>query len=428
MALGDPFATTYEGARKSLGTIGEALQQTADAYVKRKQKEATQKADVTKTLISAGLLQPSITGEYEYGGMKFGVRQPYTPETVPAGAKVTKYTVDKHGNLMPTYEVQTPKEIEENLKATEALRAAGYFTDIDQPVTDVKPTPTPDVLTDITGLTQPTTETSEEVEKHIQDFRGGLLAQERRAKISEKEAFAKVDAKKEVFKLSEKARVNFGRAMAMYSGVIAQIKGAEIEQGGLGLTPGLKGQFLAGIKRPGYGRVSAAYGQTAETALSMNSILTGQNRVIRGVVAMIFKSLPGGLDPEDQVAGKVSQSIRNAYKITKAWEKGGLTEKELAKLPTIKMQVGDRVVDAVDIPENRISEMMTLYKLTPQEERELEIIIEDILSTPPAPARKLGRGIKAPAGKVRVINPNGKAGFIAEERLEEALKRGYTRG
>lgn len=34
----------------------------------------------------------------------------------------------------------------------------------------------------------------------------------------------------------------------------------------------------------------------------------------------------------------------------------------------------------------------------------------------------------SPAGKVRVINPQGKAGFIPAEQLEEALKSGYTKG
>jgi hypothetical protein len=34
----------------------------------------------------------------------------------------------------------------------------------------------------------------------------------------------------------------------------------------------------------------------------------------------------------------------------------------------------------------------------------------------------------APTGKVRVVNPNGKAGYIPESQLEEALKAGYKKG
>ena len=39
MAIGDPFSTTYEGARQGVGAFGQALQQTAQSFAERKQKE-----------------------------------------------------------------------------------------------------------------------------------------------------------------------------------------------------------------------------------------------------------------------------------------------------------------------------------------------------------------------------------------------------
>lgn len=39
MAIGDPFGTTYEGARQGLGTIGEAILGIAGLYAQRKQRE-----------------------------------------------------------------------------------------------------------------------------------------------------------------------------------------------------------------------------------------------------------------------------------------------------------------------------------------------------------------------------------------------------
>jgi hypothetical protein len=39
MGLSDPFSTTYEGTRQSLGTIGAGIQQSATQFAERKQKE-----------------------------------------------------------------------------------------------------------------------------------------------------------------------------------------------------------------------------------------------------------------------------------------------------------------------------------------------------------------------------------------------------
>ena len=198
------------------------------------------------------------------------------------------------------------------------------------------------------------------------------------------EADEQMKAKSEVLKLSEKARANFGRSMGLFKNIVAQIKGAEKEQGGLGLGPGLKGQFGAKTKRPGFGRVSSAYGQRVETALSLNSILTGQNRVIRSVVSMILNSLPGPLDPPDQVASKLSQSIRNAYMLTKAYQKAGFTPEKLRNLPSRRIMLEGKPVEAVDIDID-----FSLYALSEKEEKKVEAIIQDILRTPIAKARTL---------------------------------------
>lgn len=204
------------------------------------------------------------------------------------------------------------------------------------------------------------------------------------------EAAERMKAKSEVLKLSEKARANFGRSLGLFKNVIAQVRGAEKEQGGLGLLPGIKGKIGAGTKRPGYGRVSSAYGQRVETALSLNSILTGQNRVIRSVVSMILNSLPGPFDPPDQVAAKLAQSIRNAYMLTKAYQKAGFTSEKLKNLPTRRIMLEGKPVEAVDIDID-----FSLYALSEKEEKEVEAIVQDVLKTPSAKKRTLPGAIQS---------------------------------
>jgi hypothetical protein len=208
-------------------------------------------------------------------------------------------------------------------------------------------------------------------------------------KKQQQEQESKLKAKAEVFKLSEKGRANFGRAMGMFSTIVAQAKGMQEEQKktlekvgvkttGLGLLPGLTGALAVKAKRPGFGRTAAFRGQRRETAISLNSILTGQNRVIRSVIGMIFETLPDPFDPEDIMATKLAQSTNNAYRLVKAFQKAGLTPETLQQM------------SAGELNDIDAKSLIALYTLNPNEQKEIDKIIKDILKTPAMPARRFG--------------------------------------
>lgn len=200
----------------------------------------------------------------------------------------------------------------------------------------------------------------------------------------------KIAAKVEVLKLSEKARANFGRAVSLFSNIVAQQKGMQeeqkkylqekgIETTGLGLLAGTAGRFGTALKRPGFGRTAAFYGQIAETAIGLNSILTGQNRVIRSVVSMIQRTLPDPRDTEEMSATKLAQSIKNSYGLVKAFEKAGYTPQKLNTMTPAELNS----IDA--------DSLIGLYTLSSAEEKELENIIDSVLKAPAMPARQFGR-------------------------------------
>ncbi len=232
------------------------------------------------------------------------------------------------------------------------------------------------------------------------DTKETLLGREARLKKEALLTEQKIKAKGEVFKLNEKSRANFSRVASMFSNIVAQVKGAEEEQGGLGLGPGLRGQFGVLIKDPKFSRTASAYGQRVETALSMNSILTGQNRVIRSVVSMVLKSLPDQRDPDTTVAAKIAQSMKNAYMITKAWQKAALTPEQLKSLPTTKLTVKGKTYDVVDVT-------LPPFQLSPEENAEIEKIISDILATPAAKVRTLGREDISPQQALEELKRRG---------------------
>lgn len=200
---------------------------------------------------------------------------------------------------------------------------------------------------------------------------------------------AKLKAKAEVLKLSEKARANFGRSIGLFSTMIAQAKGMQEEQKemlekvgvkttGLGLLPGIAGTLAVKTRRPEAARVAAFRGQMRETAIGLNSILTGQNRVIRSVVQMIQETLPDPLDPEAMMATKLAQSITNAYKLVKAFEKAGLSPDKI-------QQMSEGELSGIDA-----RNLVALYTLSSREEQEIDRIIDDVLATPAMAARKFG--------------------------------------
>lgn len=301
-----------------------------------------------------------------------------------------------------TFSPISPAERVKNLEAQELLGQGGYGGQTSQTTSQAQTTPQAGnlaaMLMRAQGPGQPQRPTSQprpmmqpqgqpsmmRPQGQPNMFGGGILGAKARTKAMEQQAEGKIKAKAEILKLSEKARANFGRSVSLFQQITAQLKGKAEEQQGLGLWPGIKGAIATKTKRPGYGRTAAFLGQQRETAIGLNSILTGQNRVIRSVVRMIQETLPDEYDPQDIAASKMAQSIKNAYKLVKSFEKAGLSPGVLRKM------------NPSELNQIEAGSLVGLYTLLPEEEKEVERIIQDVLQTPVVQKRFLpGLGVQS---------------------------------
>jgi len=191
----------------------------------------------------------------------------------------------------------------------------------------------------------------------------------REKKQMEVEIQKKTEAK---FKRQEeltKINTNFNTTVAEFSQLVAQLKGG-IEEGGAGsLLKGFYGSVNTALKNPKFSRTASIPGQIKETSLVFNRILTGQNRVIKGVVEMILQTLPTEFDPPETISAKIEQSVSNAYRIKKAFEKAGLS-------PDVLKEMSQTGLNSLDI------DAMMTTGLNSQEQQELQGILENIKSTP----------------------------------------------
>lgn len=137
-----------------------------------------------------------------------------------------------------------------------------------------------------------------------------------------------------------KTRQNLARLGGSFSELVANMKLMEKEQGGLGVGPAIKGTFgrlgarLAGETDPTkvFSGISGFEGQLNEMALSLSPILTGQNRVIQGIVAMIQKTLPTRTVTGPEATRLIRQTLTNAFKIQLAVQKSIISPEEIKKL------------------------------------------------------------------------------------------------
>jgi len=284
------------------------------------------------------------------------------------------------------------KQIDEMLPSASERKAQIELANIENRQAGQTPGGLPTTITD----TQPVSPVSSSEQKGTPQFiqiQDGLdkfgLPKFKTVKNPEFERLEKVDqqilkSQGEQLKKSIGSNVNFKRTASMFKNIIAQVKGSAEEKGGLGLKEGLRGKVGVAIKDPKFSRTASAFGQRVETALTLNSILTGQNRVIRGVVDMILKSLPEDLDPGTTVASKVAQSLKNSYSLVKSFEQAGLTPEKLKGL-------SQEELDTIN------PQSLEGFDLSTEEEAEIEAIIQEVLNTPAAKRRALP-GIGQPIG------------------------------
>ena len=162
---------------------------------------------------------------------------------------------------------------------------------------------------------------------------------------------------------------NFAKVVNLFSNLVSQKKSQLKEVQGGGLAQGLIGKGGAFLRKEGYSKTAAFPGQRTETTLALNSILTGQNRVIEGVTRKIAATLPDEFDTESFSADKVAQSIRNSFGLFKAIHKANLS-------PEFFSSMTEEQAKNFDI---------TPQKLTKEENDAVNQLIKEILATEEAP-------------------------------------------
>lgn len=185
------------------------------------------------------------------------------------------------------------------------------------------------------------------------------------------------------------AKERFGRTSGILKQFTAQLRGLHEDQGGGGLVKGMKGQLLAAkgkiMDTPDGARVEAFKGQRIETALSLVGIVTGQNRMIEGVLNKLLETLPTGYESEAQAEQKLRQSIQNAYRLTKAYEKFGidLSSRKSSKIDNVDGKDVE-FVSLTDAEQKMINSQLN-NPMTEQEKADMESVVNEIISTPATP-------------------------------------------
>lgn len=216
-------------------------------------------------------------------------------------------------------------------------------------------------------------------------------AEARRIEIREKIGAETKALTKQQVDLSEK-ETNFARVFNSFERAMAQLKGGIEEDAAGSLMKGIWGDLRILAKRPGVSRAASYDAQMKETALSLNNVLTGQNRVIKGVVQMILQTFPTRKAPPDMIAQLFTQSMENAYGIMKAFEKAGLTPERL-------QQMSDKELNSLNI-----QGLLASTELTPEEISEREQFVQRLLDTPAAPTRTIKVQDKKIGEKLRTLD------------------------
>jgi len=187
-----------------------------------------------------------------------------------------------------------------------------------------------------------------------------------------------------------KASENVRRLQGAFSELVSQGKLMAKEQGGLGIGPAIKGATgrfgarITGETDPykSYSGITGFEGQLAEVALSLSPILTGQNRIIEGVVRMIKTTLPKKISSEADFSRNIHQSLRNAYRIALAIEKNTISPEEIKKLNS----------QNPGVIQNRLKALISSVKLSEDEEMAFEEMWQNVSNTPAAKPINIFRG------------------------------------
>ena len=195
---------------------------------------------------------------------------------------------------------------------------------------------------------------------------------------------------KDLAKRRRETQEGFQKTVGLFSNFVSQFKLKLASQPGGkgGLPQGAAGKVGAFFKIDKFAPVEAIPGQRRETALALNSVLTGQQRVIRGVVDMILSTLPSDFDSEACAAQKLSQSLRNDFRLIKASNIGVLNKDILEGFNTSpitakQLRAGEFPVDRDDGV--RLQEfLLRNVTMTEDETRIVDILVRQVLDSPMA--------------------------------------------
>ncbi len=181
---------------------------------------------------------------------------------------------------------------------------------------------------------------------------------------------------------------NFEKVRSLLKKTVGQAKARFEEQGTLdvpdfglegfdvgGPIRGKIGSAAAAMRIPGFERTGTTFGQETETTLALNSILTGQNRVIKGVTAKIAKTLPRDIETPASMREKIAQTVRNSFGLFKSLEQAGFT-------PEMFDALSDAEASDENSQFNQTILALPFSELDEEEEIAAQQLIDDILGTP----------------------------------------------
>ena len=201
------------------------------------------------------------------------------------------------------------------------------------------------------------------------------------ADMSGETAAIKTGATEEAKRLSKlkagtgKAEVNWAKVQNLMKNIWDRKK-EQLGDTGAGLLVGGAKVALGKAKLPG-GEATAKYeGQRTETAMALNSILTGQNRLIEGIFHRIAATLPDELDPKGYAIPKIEQSLRNSFGLIKAMKMNGLLDEEFLQQHEVELPGGE--IGVSDAYEARVARLAPA-PLEESEEQEIRKIVNYVL-------------------------------------------------
>lgn len=283
----DPFSTTAALSQKGLGAFGEALTKTAETYAERKKQEREyrlkqQYPDPMTALFMAS--RPDLFGK------------PGQPQTGQS-------TAQDFSNLSL-----------ENLNITEDdlanLDNEDDLYDLLEERTAVLDSPAQQMLSTAGMTKQPTPKYG---------FTGIVGGKAKMGILPESQAELRVweNWQKQVGKNKQTLSETYNTMIPIFQQLVSTWKAASQEKEEKNIPKGLMSKVASGTadlaELQGFPMSKAYLGQRIETALVLNKLLTGQNRVIRDVIKQILVTLPTDTGIEEDMKTKIAQSIRNSF-------------------------------------------------------------------------------------------------------------------